>query len=236
MAGYKVYRVVRIGVGVSGNVKNLIFAANGPKPEIVLSDAVNNDVQIIKNAEYCLVYDLPIPQTGLMWSDLVTWWAGMKGNSKSSIDTERDLIRRLIASLDPNSKPERLLFDTYYRVFRNQLGEKLPALIPQVYLHYDPYTLRHLGGSKRLVRQRMDFLILFSNHDRVVVEVDGKQHYANANEASPQKYAEMVAADRELHLAGYEVYRFGGYELDNTNAGRIIEDFFTKLLRKHRIV
>ena len=37
----------RSASGVSGGVKNLIFAANGPKPELVLRDAVNNDVEII---------------------------------------------------------------------------------------------------------------------------------------------------------------------------------------------
>jgi very-short-patch-repair endonuclease len=79
----------------------------------------------------------------------------------------------------------------------------------------------------------MDFLILFSNHERVVIEVDGKQHYADGDIASPQNYAEMVAADRQLRLAGYEVYRFGGYELQD-EAGRIlITKFFRQLLHKH---
>src|SRR5690606_24500522 len=49
----------------------------------------------------------------------------------------------------------------YYRAFKD-LGDTLPALIPQVYLHYDPYTLAQLGGVGRLPRQRMDFLLLFS--------------------------------------------------------------------------
>jgi hypothetical protein len=35
-----------------GGVKNLIFAANGPKPELVLRDAVNNDVEIARNGEF----------------------------------------------------------------------------------------------------------------------------------------------------------------------------------------
>lgn len=43
--------------GVRGEMKNLIFAADGPKPRIVISDAINNDLQIVENAEYCLVYD-----------------------------------------------------------------------------------------------------------------------------------------------------------------------------------
>ncbi|GAA2435082.1 hypothetical protein [Streptomyces lavendulocolor] len=40
--------------GVDGEFKNLISAANGPKPEIVLRDAVSNRLEIVRNAEYCL--------------------------------------------------------------------------------------------------------------------------------------------------------------------------------------
>lgn len=42
----------------------------------------------------------------------------------------------------------------------------------------------------------MDFLILFSNSVRVVIEVDGQQHYADGDIANSKKYAGMVAADR----------------------------------------
>lgn len=55
-------------------VKNLIFAANGPKPELVLRDAVNNDIEIVRNGAFCLVYDRPIPDDGLRFSHLITWW------------------------------------------------------------------------------------------------------------------------------------------------------------------
>ena len=51
--------------GVSGEIKNIIFAANGPKPDLVLTDAVHNTVDIVANAEYCLVYDKPITGEGL---------------------------------------------------------------------------------------------------------------------------------------------------------------------------
>lgn len=37
------------GGGVGTPAKNLIFAANGPKPELVLRDAVNNDIEIVRN-------------------------------------------------------------------------------------------------------------------------------------------------------------------------------------------
>jgi hypothetical protein len=113
ISGYPVYRAVAINAGVRGSVKNLIFAANGPKPEIVLGDAINNDIQIVKNAEYCLVYDLPISQSGLLWSDLVAWWAAKHGTNTPAVEMERRLYRRLEMSL--GSPPEKLLFDAYYR-------------------------------------------------------------------------------------------------------------------------
>jgi AbiJ N-terminal domain 3 len=73
ISGYPVYRVIKKG-GVSGRCKNLIFAANGPKPELVLADALNNDIRITKHGDFCLVYDLPIGIEGLRWQELVQWW------------------------------------------------------------------------------------------------------------------------------------------------------------------
>ncbi|MCP4614782.1 MAG: hypothetical protein GY845_39380 [Planctomycetes bacterium] len=232
ISGYPVYRAVRIEVGVQEKVKNLIFAADGPKPEIVLSDSLSNEIQIMRNAEYCLVYNQPIRDSGLYWSDLIKWWSDRNKDEAEATKVEENLYRRLQRSLQ--SEPERLLFKTYFKEF-HKLGGNFPALIPQVYLHYDPYTFRELKGSKRLPRQRMDFLILFSNHERIVIEVDGKQHYADDSKASPRKYAEMVAADRELRLAGYEIYRFGGYELQESRGSKLVKEFFCKLLQKHGI-
>lgn len=215
--------------GVEGEVKNLIFAANGPKPEIAFEDAISNRIKIVRNKEYCLVYDSPLPDSGLTWKTLVTWWT-TKNNCPFS--DEDDLLKRLQQAIQ--SPPEKLLFDTYYQL-QQEFGKDFPALVPQVYLHYDPKTIKELAGQQRLERQRMDFLILFSNQNRVVIEVDGKQHYADGNLASPEKYAEMVAADRKLRLAGYELYRFGGYELQGMNGEKIIKSFFVQLLEKYGI-
>jgi very-short-patch-repair endonuclease len=118
--------------------------------------------------------------------------------------------------------------------FRHSLGERLPAMLPQVYLHYDPYTLKQRGGNRQLPRQRMDFLMLLPNNVRVVIEIDGRQHYSENNIASPRLYAEMVTEDRRLKLAGYEVYRFGGYEFMNRDSvGDFIEDFFRSLFARY---
>ncbi|MEV8211567.1 hypothetical protein AB0P40_42210, partial [Streptomyces sp. NPDC079189] len=61
----------------------------------------------------------------------------------------------------------------------------------------------------------MDFLLLLPHGQRVVLEVDGSQHYTRDRGQIPDtaKYAEMVAADRDLKLRGYEVFRFGHDEL-----------------------
>ena len=223
MAGYPVYRVVKKG-GVTGYCKNLIFAANGPKPEIVLADAINNDIQIVKNQEFCLVYDRPISIDGLRWSELVQWWADIDGPN----EPERALYRRLAASL--NSPPEKRLFRLYFEILRDTYKERLPAIIPQVYLHYDPYTIREQPDGSSLVRQRMDFLLLLPHRQRIVIEIDGRQHYADGDGASPQRYAAMVAEDRNLRLMGYEIYRFGGYELMQANPRAIVEPFLIRLM------
>ena len=55
--------------GVDGELKNLIFAAHGPKPRIVLADAINNVIEIVEHADKCLVYDRPLDGSGLSWGD-----------------------------------------------------------------------------------------------------------------------------------------------------------------------
>ena len=72
--------------------------------------------------------------------------------------------------------------------------------------------------------------MLFSDRDRVVIEIDGKQHYSNGDSSSPRKYSEMVAADRKLTLSGYKVFRFGGYEFTKENSDKLVIKFFDELL------
>jgi very-short-patch-repair endonuclease len=129
-----------------------------------------------------------------------------------------------------HNEAEQFLFREYCSLYGSH-GFDLPALIPQVYLHLDPYT-KQKGGT--LVRQRMDFLLLLPNRKRVVLELDGMQHYADATtrQAKPGLYADMVAEDRRLRLAGYEVYRFGGTEfVDRDRAARMLAAFFHELLQ-----
>lgn len=225
------------GGGVGSPAKNLIFAANGPKPELVLRDAVNNDIEIVRNAEFCLVFDQPIPADGLTYSTLIDWWRKRQGfdDAVPARDVGLDLHQRLRDSLGDNPVELRV-FDAYAARYKD--GFDIPALIPQVYLHFDPATQRARQTSGQsgspLARQRMDFLILFSSRHRVVLEVDGKQHYAHGDTASPALYSEMVAEDRRLRLAGYEVYRFGGAELMKDDASTMLAEFFDQLAERMR--
>lgn len=220
----------------SSKFKNLIFAAKGPKPEIVLTDATTNDIKIVKNERHCLIYDRPLTEKGLLWEELVDWWRDRESlNCTTRSEQCRSLFKRLQASIE-NNNSEKLLFSTYYEFFFDKLADKLPALIPQVYLHYDPYTYRQLNGSKRLVRQRMDFLLLLPYGKNIIIEIDGKQHYSENQRASPYLYAEMVAEDRRLKLTGYDLYRFGGYEfLEHKRAEQMIKNFFCDLYKLYSI-
>lgn len=210
----------------SKNIQNIIFASTGPKPEIILTDAIHNEIKIVKNKQFCLLYDKPVsPIHGLTLKQLQDWYY-----SKSP---QPNLSDRLKQSL--GSKAEEAIFNIYYTLI-SEYGDNLPALIPQVYLHYDPKTIRELHGMKRLERQRMDFLLLLPNNIRIVIEIDGKQHYSDEeNRASPQKYAQMMEEDRKLQLNGYKIFRFGGYELNQPNTRDTIQEFFVKLLEIYRV-
>lgn len=224
--------VDQLGVtGVAGELKNLIFASTGPKPEIVLRDALNNTIEITKGAGTCLVYNRPLAEAGLSWRELVEWWATEVLHETNLDVAGRHLYRRLAQSTaSSGSPPERLLLRTYAHRYTDPA---VPALLPQVYLHYDPYLRpdpQQRPGS--VIRQRMDFLLLLPARRRVVLEVDGQHHYATDDgRPSPGRYATMAAEDRRLRLAGYEVYRFGGAELADPEHGQaVLDDFFSKLL------
>lgn len=228
ISGHPLFSFRSLVRGVGGRPKNLIFASRGPKPEIGFADAINNDIVILSGEESCLVYDRPIGASGLLWSELVAWWGEITPGADAA-----SLGARLQESLA--SDAERKLFATYFKAYRSILGVALPALLPQVYLHYDPAIVKSLRHRLPLPRQRMDFLMLLPNRQRIVIEVDGKHHFSENDLPSLKVYADMVSADRELRLAGYEVYRFGANELVDGDAEARIRDFFDKLFRLHRI-
>jgi hypothetical protein len=252
VSGYPVYGIVRLQPNVPGAMKNLIFASIGEKPELVFIDAINNDVKIVKNEDKILIFDRPLPPSGqLLWRDLVAWWQLREGLEDEK-EAYKSLYQRLARSVHAaNSPGEFALFRKYYERFGKQLREKLPALIPQVYLHYDPYTKRERDDEEFLARQRMDFLLMLENRVRIVIEIDGRHHYATEDPksgqftASPELYAKTCLEDRRLRLLGYEVYRFGGGEFIDTDlkartigpqSEEKVLDFFERLLKKYEVI
>ena len=222
------YTVFPTDRGVQGQLKNIIFASS-QKPDITFSDALNNEIHIERNEDKCLVYDKPIEGV-ITWKQLTDWYA--EGNY--IISRHADLIPFLQQSL--SSPPEKLFFDSYLSLAA-QYAEKIPAIFPQVWLYYDP-KLEKDRIRKIYEHQRMDFLMLFSESKRIVIEIDGIQHYADpqSHSASVDKYAAMVSAQRDMTLAGYEVYRFGGKELhDQTIGKRLVISFLKELCHAHGI-
>jgi hypothetical protein len=246
-SGYPVFSIVRATPGVAGAMKNLIFASIGAKPDIVIRDAVSNDVEIVRNADKVLVFEKPLPSGLLSWADLQAWWAEKMDTTDAS-QAKKTLYKRLLQSVKQSGSPGELaMFRAYFEHFGRLEPASLPALLPQVYLHYDPYTKRERGQEQVLARQRMDFLLLLASGVRIVLEIDGQHHYGDSDtegrfRANASKYAAMAAEDRRLRLAGYEVYRFGAGELQlqpgsqdelRAEALAIVINFFKALFRRH---
>ncbi len=230
--GYPGFKVVSLGKGVAGTPKNLVFASF-EKPDIRFCDAVNNDIEILTHADKVLVYDRPIGADGVRWRDLQLWWAEREGleDEREAKDT---LYRRLEKSLPKKSLQQQRFFYWFHRGFSHSIPH-LPALLPEVWLHWD-WKIASDRGREALLSSRMDFLMLLPANARVVVEVDGMQHYADQKgKADCWRYARTMEADRELRLAGYEVYRFGGAELTTENAPDRTKAFFEALFKRHGV-
>jgi hypothetical protein len=183
--GYPVFELTTITGAPKGKAKNLIFASS-VKPDLRFRDAINNDVEVVTHADRVLIYDTPIGRNGLLWSDLQAWWMQKEGLSDAE-EAKKTLYRRLDDCLPESSPPQRLFFRTYFETFTTAIPS-LPALLPEVWLHWDPVILKQRGRDA-LLHSRMDFLMLLPGSRRVVIEIDGKQHYANDDgQADPTRY------------------------------------------------
>ena len=223
-SGYPVFTVTSTRAA-RGRPKNLIFASPS-KPDIRITDAIDNDIEIVTGAGEVLVYDRPTHE-GVLWGDLQAWW---KDTQRLTDDEEAKstLYDRLLGSMPENSPPQRNLFKAYHHIHAGAVP-RLPALLPEVWLHWDPKTIRE-RGSEAMLGFRMDFLLLLPHGHRVVLEVDGATHYSTGDRPDPAAYAKGARADRELKLARYEVFRFGATELQHPrNAEPMLRRFFTDL-------
>ncbi len=209
--GYPQFQLIEYGRGTARRPRNLIFATLG-KPDIRFTSALDNDIEVAERADEVLVYDRPVGKEGLLWRDLLAWWQETR-NIADQEQAARALYSRMEASLPPRSPGQKNLFWHYHHAYRDHLHD-VPALLPEIWLHWDPKTLR-ARGTHAMQNLRMDFLMLLSGNRRVVLEVDGMQHYTRNDGTEPDsaKYAATMAGDRALKFRGYEVFRFGHDEL-----------------------
>ncbi len=224
--GYPVFRLVPTGTPAARTPKSIVFASTR-KPDLRVSSVVDNEIEIVNNGSDVLVYDQPIGSDGLRWRDLHAWW--QRHHPEQDTDTAKNaLYRRLRLSLPENSPPQQILFQLYHEIHRGHIYD-LPALLPEVWLHWDHRTVAQ-RGVRALLGQRMDFLLLRGRY-RIVLEVDGATHYTDRDgNPSPAEYARNTRMDRSLRLRGYEVFRFGASELRSPEqAAPLLTNFFEEL-------
>ncbi|MFG2775050.1 hypothetical protein [Streptomyces sp. NPDC048350] len=227
--GYPQFHLVRHGRGTARRPRNLIFATLG-KPDIRFTSALDNDIEVAERDDKVLVYDRPVGKEGLLWGHLLSWWQEIRDITDKE-QAARSLYSRMEASLPLKSPGQKNLFWHYHHAHRDHLND-VPALLPEIWLHWDPKTLRE-RGPQAMQNLRMDFLMLLPGNRRVVLEVDGMQHYTRnaGTEADSTKYAATMAGDRDLKFRGYEVFRFGHDELrDRDRAQPLLAEFFSALL------
>lgn len=220
-----------VGSGKQSSPKNLIFAST-TKPDLRLGNALDNDIEVMSDPTDVLIYDRPIGSSGLLWRDLQAWYAQTYNIEEAQ--AKKRLYRRLAACLPKSSPPQALAFSSFFKAFTTAIPE-LPVLLPEVWFHWDPQTISR-RGKEALLRSRMDFLLLLPGGVRVVIEIDGKHHYSDTDgRSNPRLYAEMMGADRALRIVGYEVYRFGVYELQQPNAEEVLIGFYRSLFERYSL-
>lgn len=247
--GYPVFTMVSTHARRSRPPRALIFATLS-KPDIRIGDVLDLDIEILGSRNDVLFYDRPIDGDGLLWRDLHCWWKDTRRITDDA-QAKKSLYRRLKACLPArlvDGKKERYpaqenLFDLYYDLHARDMPG-LPALLPEAWVHWDPKSIGARGDAA-MTHHRMDFLLLLPGGHRVVLEVDGVQHYSSADaangwrdaKADRQEYARTVRGDRDLKLSGYEVFRFGTVELDHRDAAReLLQGFFAALFREFKVV
>jgi hypothetical protein len=113
-----------------GQLRNLIFASAGQKPEIVLRDAISNVIEVTRHEDSCLFYDRPLTTAGLTWGELVDWWrefAELAGKD------DREVARSMYARLGDSTRDnpvEHLVFRTYCERYASPAARELPAPAP----------------------------------------------------------------------------------------------------------
>jgi len=214
----RAWQALREAVGID-EIQTIVFASDG-KPDLVLHDVPNSQLADAKGS--ALIWRTHITEKGLTVADMLQWW-------RSNRRADDSLYRRFSECCQNND--ERAVLDFYYQTLvKMDVNSELPALLPQVWLTYDPLTREQRYGKPALDRQRLDFLMYLPGRRKVIIEVDGIYHISKGDgRACLETYSKGVAADRGLMAKGYTIYRFGANEIQQ-DAAEVLGQFFHDIL------
>jgi hypothetical protein len=204
----RAWQALREAVGID-EIQTIVFASDG-KPDLVLHDVPNSQLADAKGS--ALIWRTHITEKGLTVADMLQWW-------RSNRRADDSLYRRFSECCQNNE--EHAVLDFYYQTLvKMDVNSELPALLPQVWLSYDPLTRE----------QRLDFLMYLPGRRKVIIEVDGIYHISKGDgRACLETYSKGVAADRGLMAKGYTIYRFGANEIQQ-DAAEVLGQFFHDIL------
>ena len=101
------------------------------------------------------------------------------------------------------------------------------ALLPQVYLNWDPFTKKQRGY--KLVNQKVDFLWYGPNHFPLVIEIDGPSHW----EFPDVGYRVQCEFDRDLMDRGFHIRRFTNDEIRSWHSQNRLEEEVKSLFSRY---
>jgi hypothetical protein len=190
------------GHDVQGPVDAPVPGPREPVPVLIPGGSVDRGGKI-------LVYDRPIGRAGLRWCDLQAWWKETR-QVEDDDQAKQELYQRLGNSLYQRaggtwvtiSPPQLLLFRLYHDIYRTSLPD-LPALLPEVWRHWDPVNAK-MRGKDALVQFRMDFLMFAPAGARIVLEVDGQARRALTDAEVEVEVVRGEVAERETAADEYE--------------------------------
>jgi hypothetical protein len=214
----RAWDALREAVGVDEHT-TIVFASRG-KPDLVLDDVPHSQIADAKGA--ALIWRTRVPEGGLTIDDMVGWWRSNRRDDDS-------LYQRFWKCCQTDE--ERVVLDFYYKgIASGESRGELPALLPQVWLAYDPLTREQRFGKPALDQQRLDFLMYLPGRRKMIIEIDGIYHISQGDgRACLGVYSKGLAAERGLMAKGYTVYRFGTDEIQQ-NAAEVLGQFFHDIL------
>lgn len=200
---------------------SIIFAASKEKPSTCASGLNGHNIKLDinkKNKSY-YVYEGEVNKQGIKRQEIEAWCL----NERIS---KEEFYKNVKESIGSNAKYQRMFYEYYLESIYNKKTKKDFFLFPEVYVQLNSTNNDYEN------KQRVDFLIVLPNNRKVIIEIDGIDHYAEKIDgkwiASMKKYTTDRKFDRKMSQLGYTIYRFSNSEIEDKKE---IEKFFDEILK-----